>query len=164
MRKVTHQQLWSKKLKTGSKTKIKYQYLYNMKNCVVYFTGVLLFAVLLTACESNNHFRSKKKIKEQIQGKWELVYPELNETWSFENGTLYVDKLVGTSIAKDTGTYSIETTWKEPYVNVSGIELFTTPWLDLNGKWTIIELDNKILYIAIRPDGTGLHQREFIKD
>lgn len=135
-----------------------------MKNSVILLTGVVLFAFILTACESNNHFRSKKKLKKQIQGSWELVYPELNETWIFENGVLYVDKLVGSAVAKDTGSYSIETTWKEPYVNIRGIELFVSPGLDLNGKWTIIELDGRILYIAIRPDGTGLHQREFIKD
>lgn len=123
---------------------------------------------ILSACESNNHLRSEKKIKSEIQGTWKLVYLTLDtipkaEYWTFNNDILYVRKNTDGIIEQDTGIYKIETTWKEPYVTISEADLINSPPLNLNGKWTIIELDSDILFITIRPQGSGLEQREFIK-
>lgn len=120
--------------------------------------------LFLLACESNNHLRSEKKLKSQIQASWRLVYPLGEETWRFEDGIFYATKIINGTIHQDTGTYKIEATWKEPYVTISDAELINAGPVNLNDKWTIIELDDKVLFITIRPDGSGLLQREFVKE
>lgn len=125
---------------------------------------IICSVISIAGCESNNHLRSEKKIKSQIQGTWKLAYPISPESWTFSNDTFYVSKTINGMVLKDTGSYKIEATWKEPYVTITDAELINSPPLDLNGKWTIIELDNKVLYLAIRPAGSGLEQREFIKE
>ena len=141
-----------------------FAYFYNMNFFKQLFFVILASAVvMLSACESNNHLRSEKKIKSQIQGTWKLVYPIGSELWTFDDGTFYVSKNIAGAVLQDTGIYSVEATWKEPYVTIKDAELINTS-VDLNGKWTIIELDNKVLYFTIRPSGSGLEQREFIKE
>lgn len=118
----------------------------------------------LMACESNNHLRSEKKLKSQIQATWRLVYPIGEETWRFDDGIFYATRTSNGILRQDTGTYKIEATWKEPYVTISDAELINDGPVNLNEKWTIIELDNTVLFITIRPPGSGLLQREFVKE
>ncbi|MBT8195243.1 MAG: hypothetical protein HKO56_06170 [Bacteroidia bacterium] len=130
---------------------------------------IICSMIFLGACESNNHLRSEKKLKSQIQDTWRLVYPivhgaNITESWSFEDGIFYVTRNTNGNIQQDTGTYKIEATWREPYVTISDAPLINEGPVSLNGKWTIIELDDDVLFITFRPPGSGLLQREFVKE
>lgn len=125
-------------------------------------------AIIFAGCESNHLFKSEKKIKQDIIGLWEMINFKDNEAaqnWIFTADSLYLLKDVDTSRhvvnldTIDVITYKIDATLSAPYLIVDGITIDP----EYNKKWTITQLDSKILAIACDYKEGGLLQKEFVK-
>lgn len=134
------------------------------------FAGMILFT--MNSCENKQWLQSEKKLKKEIQGSWQRIYasPSIEnkyEHWIFSDGTLYITKrtIDGSIDTTDIGKYRIDATMFEPFLITSDLEqnVPNVAMEKLNGKWSIVELDGGILYIAHHPDNSGAIQREFIK-
>ncbi|HNR19159.1 MAG TPA: hypothetical protein PKN75_03260 [Bacteroidia bacterium] len=111
-------------------------------------------------------FKSEKKIKSDIQGTWDMIIfktDELDQTWIFTSDSLYLlrQESLGSSNydTVDVVDYKIDVTVSAPYVIVDGIELDP----EYNKKWTITQLDTKVLAIACDYKNGGVLQKEFVK-
>lgn len=66
------------------------------------------------------------------------------------------------TIVIDKGSYVVDATVAAPFLKIEGLRNFVSPFY--NSKWTIVQLDSKVLDIATDyPDNTGVLQREFLK-
>ena len=128
-------------------------------------------SVLFLSCEDNLVFTSESKLSSRLQGEWNPIkYTSLYgnaynnvHTWKFDNGSLFVYENAG-GAGVDTASYAIDAKVKNPTLKIEG---FKTPLLDssfgFNVKWTIIQLDNKVLDIVGNPFDGGLVELEFEK-
>ena len=60
-----------------------------MKNLLWILAGLL--SITFTACEQNDLLLSEKKLNEEIQKSWKVLYSNSNdshETWSFKDGNV----------------------------------------------------------------------------
>jgi hypothetical protein len=140
-----------------------------MKNLLlVAFSFMLLTFV---GCENNDLLLSEKKLNSKIQNKWKVLAPstiiDYNETWSFRDGKVIIVSKDETGAEKIvTGNYAIDSKVNNAYITLSG---FTYPnqlashWLasELNRKWTIVELDNGIMYLSGVDDKNVIRSIEF---
>jgi hypothetical protein len=125
------------------------------------FTAAIVFA----GCESNHLFKSEKKIKKDIIGKWDMIVfrtTESDQNWIFTSDSLYILKdsvQNGVFDTIDVITYKIDATLSAPYLIVDGLTID----LEYNKKWTITQLDTKVFAIACDYKEGGVLQKEFVK-
>lgn len=148
----------------------------------------LLFLISLTfsSCEENMWLRSEKKLRGKIEGSWSRLFVTSNvtnnETWTFNDGVLVIDITEKTPNNKDDnyddsndadgldtlymdyGNYSVDANLDNAYLKLDNLEKFTieSAKQGLNAKWTIVDIDGGILYIAAE-NGSAIIQREFEK-
>ena len=122
-------------------------------------------AIIFSGCESNHLFKSEKKIKQDIIGKWDMIVfkaDDSDENWIFTQDSLYVLKdniQDGVFDTIDVITYKIDATLSAPYLIVDGLTI--NP--EYNKKWTITQLDTKVFAIACDYKQGGVLQKEFVK-
>lgn len=131
---------------------------------IISFCFLILFFL---GCESNNAFRSEKRLNKLIQATWSVVpmsHEQPKEDWVFNNGFIYrvFYDSTNTQYNVDTGAYVVDAKLTNAFVMVTEFNLpFYEP---LNGKWTIVELDKKIMVISANyADKRGVISREFVK-
>ena len=112
-------------------------------------------------------FKSEKKVKQDIQGKWDMVVfrsDEKDQNWIINSDSLYIllEEAVGSGTFDTVARipYKIDVTISAPYFIVDGIE---SPTTEYNKKWTITQLDTKVLAIACDYKAGGVLQLEFVK-
>jgi hypothetical protein len=129
--------------------------------------------MLLTVvgCENNDLLLSEKKLNSKIQNNWKVLSPsttiDYKEIWSFRDGKVVIVSKDETGVEKTvTGTYSVDTKINNAYVTLSGFNFenqIASHWLasELNRKWTIVELDNGIMYLSGKDDKNVIRSIEF---
>ncbi len=146
-----------------------------MKNLFLIASGLML--IFLSGCENNDLLLSEKKLNSKIQKTWKIVSPspssDYSETWSFQGGSVtIINRTTTTSGADSTitngGSYSIDAKFSKAYVTISGFNYtgvirsgFESKVL--NRKWTIVELDNGIMYLSGTDDNGIIRSMEFVE-
>jgi hypothetical protein len=133
---------------------------------------LLLFSsVIFSSCEEKLVFKSEKKLNSDLQGDWNPIpYTSMygsgfnnKHLWRFNNGTIYIID-AATDTIYDQGIYGIDAKLENPTLSISGL---SSSLLDstygFNIKWTLIQLDGKILDLAGKPFDAGLVEVEFQK-
>ena len=157
-----------------------------MKNLLWMLVG--LMSLSFVSCEQNDLLLSEKKLNEKIQTTWKVLYSNNNdshETWSFNEGnvTLRYKRPENGLDTIVTGKYQIDARFSKAYVKLSEFifEKDTLPVgmggtgfsgrtnsnftaTDLNRAWTIVVLDDKVLYLSATDNGGAIRSIEFIKD
>lgn len=156
-----------------------------MKTLKIILAGTCLF---LFGCENFTWFQSEGTVNKQIQGTWKREFLRIidqHEEWTFKDGKINVirydlqDTCVGyycdqgirdvnffdknDTILLDTGNYNVDAKIDKVFLKTTDFKA-SQPENNYNHKWTIVEIDGEILYIAA--DGTddiGVVQREFVK-
>lgn len=142
-----------------------------------------LLSISLVSCEQNDLLLSEKKLNEKIQKTWKVLYASNNdsrETWNFSNGGVVlrfkrVDPVTG-NVKLDTaltGNYSIDARFSKAYVKLSGFSFSDSlvgmtnsgfSAVDLNRAWTIVLLDNDVLYLSATDNRGAIRSIEYIKE
>ena len=140
-----------------------------MKNLLVLAFSFMLLTVV--GCENNDLLLSEKKLNSKIQNNWKVLSPsttiDYKEIWSFRDGKVVIVSKDETGVEKIvTGTYSVDTKINNAYVTLSGFTYanqIASHWLasELNRKWTIVELDNGIMYLSGKDDKNVIRSIEF---
>jgi hypothetical protein len=140
-----------------------------MKNLLVLAFSFMLLTVV--GCENNDLLLSEKKLNSKIQNNWKVLSPsttiDYKEIWSFRDGKVVIVSKDETGVEKTvTGTYSVDTKINNAYVTLSGFNFenqIASHWLasELNRKWTIVELDNGIMYLSGKDDKNVIRSIEF---
>ncbi len=131
------------------------------------FYTLTLCAFLLTGCDNKDLMQSDKKIREQLENKnWKRVAPnptdDYKEIWSFTEGKGHI------YMADDTIStfYSVDSKFSSSYVTISGIPYPNTLTgmenVNLNLKWTIAEINEKVLYLSATTESGTLKSLEFV--
>jgi len=143
-----------------------------MKNLLWMLVGLL--SLTFVSCEQNDLLLSEKKLNEKIQNTWKVLYSNNNdshETWTFSEGDVTL-RLRITETGRDTvffGKYEIDARFSKAYVKLSdfgfsGLTNSSFTAADLNRAWTLVVLDDKVLYISATDDRGAIRSIEFIKD
>jgi hypothetical protein len=144
-----------------------------MKNLLL--MCVLLSGLFLTSgCENNEILLSEKKLNNELTGSWKIVAPrpvsDYDETWTFANGVVTISSVNGTKNIAVTGNYSVDTKFSKAFIRLSGFNFPPTERLssgftaaDLNRKWTLVQLDEKVLYISTTDDRGAIRSIECVK-
>jgi hypothetical protein len=140
-----------------------------MKNLLLLAFSFMLLTFV--GCENNDLLLSEKKLNSKIQNNWKVLSPsttiDYNEIWSFRDGKVVIVSKDETGVEKTvTGTYSVDTKINNAYVTLSGFTYenqIASHWLasELNRKWTIVELDNGIMYLSGKDDKNVIRSIEF---
>ena len=140
-----------------------------MKNLLLLAFSFMLLTFV--GCENNDMLLSEKKLNSKIQNNWKVLSPstitDYNETWSFRDGNVVIVSKDKTGAEKSvTGKYSIDAKINNAYLTLSGFNYqnqIASHWLasELNRKWTIVELDNGIMYISGIDDKNVIRSIEF---
>jgi hypothetical protein len=132
------------------------------------FKTILFFAVItiFCSCENFDWFKTDKGLKKDIQGTWKrefLTNSDYEEDWNFMDGKLTILRLKNNAYDTiDKAEYTADAKMTVSYLKISGLTKDTT-LLQYNNKWTIVQLDSKVLYLATDYSGGGVLQREFEK-
>lgn len=156
-----------------------------MKNLLWMLVGLL--SLTFVSCEQNDLLLSEKKLNEKIQNTWKVLYSNNNdshETWTFSEGDVTL-RYRRPENGLDTvifGKYEIDARFSKAYVKLSEFTFdkdtlaigaggtgfsgrtnsnFTAT--DLNRAWTIVVLDDKVLYLSATDNGGAIRSIEFIK-
>lgn len=141
-----------------------------MKHLFLLASGLIL--IFLSGCENNDLLLSEKKLNSKIQTTWKIVSPSPNidahENWSFANGNLTIrfnKSGIDTSVV---GTYSVDAKMSKAYVTLGNFgyaNQIASHWKasELNRRWTIVELDNGIMYLSGIDDNGVIRSMEFIE-
>jgi hypothetical protein len=146
-----------------------------MKNLFLLASGLML--IFLSGCENNDLLLSEKKLNSKIQKTWKIVSPspssDYSETWSFQGGSVTIINKVVSSTGVDStvtngGSYSIDAKFSKAYVNISNFNYvgYIKSGFEakvLNRKWTIVELDNGIMYLSGVDDNGIIRSMEFVE-
>ena len=140
-----------------------------MKNLLLLAFSFMLLTFV--GCENNDMLLSEKKLNSKIQNNWKVLSPstitDYNETWSFRDGNVVIVSKDKTGAEKSvTGKYSIDAKINNAYLTLSDFNYqnqIASHWLasELNRKWTIVELDNGIMYISGIDDKNVIRSIEF---
>jgi hypothetical protein len=140
-----------------------------MKNLLLLAFSFMLLTFV--GCENNDLLLSEKKLNSKIQNKWKVLSAststDYNEIWSFRDGKVVIVSKDATGAEKTvTGIYSIDSKINNAYVTLSGFTYqnqIASHWLasELNRKWTIVELDNGVMYISGIDDKNVIRSIEF---
>ena len=140
-----------------------------MKNLLLLAFSFMLLTFV--GCENNDLLLSEKKLNSKIQIKWKVLSAststDYNEIWSFRDGKVVIVSKDETGAEKSvSGTYSIDAKINNAYITLSGFNYpnqIASHWLasELNRKWTIVELDNGVMYISGVDDKNVIRSIEF---
>lgn len=141
-----------------------------MKNILL--ICVLLAGLILPGCENNEILLSEKKLNSSLKGTWKIVAPrpkDVNEFWTFSDGIVSITFTNSNNVIQTvSGTYSVDAKFSKAYINLGGFSFtnslnstFTAN--DLNRKWTLVELNNGVLYISATVSSGAIRSMEFIK-
>ena len=130
------------------------------------FYTLILCSFLFAGCDNKDLLQSEKKIKEQLENKnWKRIGPHPNEeyeSWTFKEGNLMINKA-------DTvlnGSYTVDTKFSSSYVSFTGFpsihNLFGLDFTNLNTKWTIAEIKDKVLYLSATNESGTIKSLEFV--
>ncbi len=131
-----------------------------------------IVSVLFYSCESNHFFKSKKKLASDLNGSWVRALfkdGDKEEIWTFKDGNLTITQ---ESVATVEGeyTYSIDATITSPFLKIEQSIPDTSsninPYPDVTSyalKWSIVQLDEKVLDLAGENSVGTLVQIEFSK-
>lgn len=151
-----------------------------MKNILWMLVG--LMSMTFVSCEQNDLLLSEKKLEESIQKSWKVLYSNSNdshETWSFKDGDVAIQlKKFNSdgSLKLDTiltGDYSVDARFSKAYLKLSnfaindsivGITNSGFKDVDLNRAWTIVILDDKVLYLSATDNVGAIRSIEFVKN
>jgi len=142
-----------------------------MKNLLLLTAGMVL--IFLSGCENNDLLLSEKKLNSKIQKDWKIVSPspssDKREIWSFSNGSIAIRYTDNDTINTTSGTYSVDARTVKSYVNINGFDYYGSTnsgfySKDLNRKWTIVELDNGIMYLSGIDDRGTIRSMEFVEN
>jgi hypothetical protein len=141
-----------------------------MKNILL--ICVVLTGMVLAGCENNEILLSEKKLNSELNGTWKIVAPrpsvDFTETWVFSGGSAAVSSSKNSTSMNVSGQYSVDAKFSKAYIDLSGYSFnsmlysgFTAS--DLNRKWTLVELSEKVLYISATDDRGAIRSIEFVK-
>jgi hypothetical protein len=152
-----------------------------MKNLLMALAGLVMIS--LSGCEQNDLLLSEKKLNERIQKNWKVIFANSNdshETWNFNGGSvaLHFTKFNSTGgVSLDTtvqGSYSIDARLTKAYVKLSGFTFSDTTAagitnsgfkaVDLNRAWTIVVLENDVMYLSATDNAGAIRSLEYIKN
>ena len=145
-----------------------------MKTILLSFIAIAVLAI--TGCDNFDLFQSEKKLNNNIQKTWTIVtskaapYDKAAEKWTFKDNVINI-------VFKDNngqdniieGNYSVDARVSKAYVNVSDFNFIgsTTSGFEaenLNRQWTIVELDNGIMYLSTTDINGAIRSLEFIEE
>lgn len=141
-----------------------------MKKAFWLLAGLLTLG--LSSCERNDLLLSEKKLEEKIQSTWKVLYSnnsDSRETWTFSQGGISITwPKNATEDTTVTGTYTMDARFAKAYVNIGNLNFtritnsgFTSA--DLNRAWTIVELNNGILYLSATDNRGAIRSIEFLE-
>lgn len=152
-----------------------------MKNLLMAVAGLVIIS--LTGCEQNDLLLSEKKLNERIQKTWKVVFAsstDSHETWSFNGGSVALNYKKYNSmggVSLDTtvlGSYSIDARLTKAYVKLSnftfsdstaaGITNSGFKAVDLNRAWTIVVLENDVMYLSATDNAGAIRSLEYVKN
>lgn len=152
-----------------------------MKNLLMALAGLIMIS--LTGCEQNDLLLSEKKLNEKIQKTWKVIFANSNdshETWSFNGGGVAINVKkydTNSNVTLDTtllGSYSIDAKLTKAYVKLSGFTfgdstsiMYTNSnfkSVDLNRAWTIVVLENDVMYLSATDNGGAIRSLEYVKN
>lgn len=152
-----------------------------MKNLLMALAGLVMIS--LTGCEQNDLLLSEKKLNEKIQKTWKVIFANSNdshETWSFNGGGVAINLKkydTNSNLTLDTtllGSYSIDAKLTKAYVKLSGFTFSDTTStgitnsgfkaVDLNRAWTIVVLENDVMYLSATDNGGAIRSLEYVKN
>jgi hypothetical protein len=123
---------------------------------------ILILAFALSGCDQFTWFQSEGKIKKRIQHTWKRQFLEITnyeEDWIFNDGKVtLVQIFTNITDTVDEASYKIDANWLSACVKIEGFDADSTV-VEYNRNWTIVELDDHVLYIAA---DAGI-QREFVR-
>jgi len=126
----------------------------------------LTVIVFFCSCENFDWFKTDSGIRKDIQGTWKrefLTNTDFEEDWNFKDGKITIVHLKNNTYDTiDQADYVADAKMTVSYLKISGLTKDTT-LIQYNNKWTIIQLDSKVLYLATDYSGGGVLQREFEK-
>jgi hypothetical protein len=145
-----------------------------MKTILISFIAIAVIAI--TGCDNLDLLQSEKKLNTSIQKTWRIVTSKAApndkaaEKWTFKDNVINI--AFKKSNAVDTlviGSYSLDSRISKAYVNVSAFNYsaytnssFTAD--DLNRQWSIVELDNGIMYLSATDTKGAIRSLEFIEE
>jgi len=127
---------------------------------------VLVIVILgsLSGCESFDWFNTDKGIANDIKGTWKrefLTNSDFEEDWVFDGSKITILHIKSNSYDTiDQADYVVDAKLTVSYLKINGLTKDST-LLQYNNKWTITQLDSKILYLATDYSSGGVLQREF---
>lgn len=126
-----------------------------------------IIAILFYSCESNHFFKSEKKLKSNLEGTWNRVQisgSEPIEQWTFLGGTVSISQVKQDSTIIISGSYSIDATLTAPFLKIEDLSRDSIGFpTDYDIKWSIVQLDERVLDIVADIPTGGLAQIEFTK-
>ena len=141
-----------------------------MKNILL--ICLLLGGLILPSCENNEILLSEKKLKSELQGTWKIVSPrpvdDFIEYWTFSDGTVTITSTRNASNLTSTGTYSVDAKFSKAYISLSSFTFANFIYSgfdadDLNRRWTLVELNDGVLYLSATDSNGAIRSIEYIK-
>jgi len=142
-----------------------------MKNLL--FLAFSFMLMTFASCENNDLLLSEKKLNSKIQNNWKVLSAsttvDYNEIWSFSDGNIVIASKDEAGIQHTvTGHYAIDTKINNAYITLSGFNYpnqIASHWKseELNRKWTIVQLDNGVMYISGIDNNNVLRSIEFVQ-
>jgi len=145
-----------------------------MKTIFISFIAIAVLAI--TGCDNLDLLQSEKKLNKSIQKTWRIVTAKAAPTDRAAEKWTFKDNVINIAFKKNNafdtlvvGSYKLDTRISKAYVNISAFEYsdytnssFTAD--DLNRQWTIVELDNGIMYLSAIDTRGAIRSIEFIEE
>lgn len=133
----------------------------------ILFYSLLACTLFLVSCDNKDLMQSEKKVKSQLEAhSWKRIAPSsdnYHEAWSFQEGILTIVNDSDTI----SSTYFVDTKFSSSYVTMGGIpypnKLTGVENVNLNLKWTIAEINDKVLYLSAATETGTIKSLEYIK-
>jgi hypothetical protein len=141
-----------------------------MKNILL--ICLLLGGLILPSCENNEILLSEKKLKSELQGTWKIVSPrpidDFTEFWNFSGGTVSITSTKEPTNLTVTGTYSVDAKFSKAYISLGSFSFANFIYSgfdadDLNRRWTLVELNDGVLYLSATDSNGAIRSIEFVK-
>ncbi len=138
---------------------------------------LFLGSFLLSGCENNDLLQSEKKVRSEIENSnWKRLAAssqDYHEIWTFKDGTINIirNKKSGSVFIDSTeifvGNYAVSTKTSSSYISFSNIpdslNLTGFEYINLNLKWTIAEINDKVMYLSAATEAGTIRSLEYIK-
>jgi len=133
---------------------------------LMFFPVVVFFC----SCENFDWFKTDQGLDNDLHGTWKREFLGAKndfdeEDWSFSDGKIIIIRKTGSTIdTVDNASYSTDAKLTVSYLKISGFtNRIDTLLIQYNNKWTVTQIDSKVLYLVTNSTGGGLIQREFEK-